>query len=184
MTELELYHHGILGQKWGVRRYQNKDGSLTSSGKKRYDAINLAKEKYKDAKKTADDAYTKAGEKWDATTKRGTIQNKKADNDFNKASDNWAADRKAAKKEYKDTKSKIKKEIKDTTKKLNDNATVVEKLVYNNATRKLAAKYIVNNNMSVAEATKKAKGVALRNTVAFTSAFGAITLANLYKMNH
>ena len=31
-----LSHHGILGQKWGVRRYQNKDGSLTSAGKKRY----------------------------------------------------------------------------------------------------------------------------------------------------
>lgn len=33
--ENELYHHGILGQKWGVRRYQNKDGSLTMAGKKR-----------------------------------------------------------------------------------------------------------------------------------------------------
>jgi hypothetical protein len=33
----ELCHHGILGMKWGVRRYQNKDGSLTSAGKKRYD---------------------------------------------------------------------------------------------------------------------------------------------------
>lgn len=31
-----LTHHGILGQKWGVRRYQNTDGSYTEAGKKRY----------------------------------------------------------------------------------------------------------------------------------------------------
>lgn len=32
----ELYHHGVKGMKWGVRRYQNKNGSLTPAGKKRY----------------------------------------------------------------------------------------------------------------------------------------------------
>lgn len=32
---MELYHHGIKGQKWGVRRFQNKDGSLTKVGKER-----------------------------------------------------------------------------------------------------------------------------------------------------
>lgn len=31
----ELYHHGILGQKWGVRRFQNYDGTLTNKGKNR-----------------------------------------------------------------------------------------------------------------------------------------------------
>ncbi len=37
MTQEEyLAHHGILGQKWGVRRYQNEDGTLTDLGKKRY----------------------------------------------------------------------------------------------------------------------------------------------------
>lgn len=35
MDSNELCHHGIKGQKWGVRRYQNKDGSLTYAGKKR-----------------------------------------------------------------------------------------------------------------------------------------------------
>ena len=32
-----LYHHGIKGQRWGVRRFQNRDGSLTSKGRVRYD---------------------------------------------------------------------------------------------------------------------------------------------------
>lgn len=37
MMNDELYHYGILGMRWGVRRYQKKDGTLTNSGKKRYD---------------------------------------------------------------------------------------------------------------------------------------------------
>lgn len=48
-TPSELYHHGVKGQRWGVRRYQNKDGSLTLSGKKRY------KQSYSDEAKSLSD---------------------------------------------------------------------------------------------------------------------------------
>lgn len=35
---MELYHYGVKGMRWGVRRYQNQDGSLTNAGKKKYKA--------------------------------------------------------------------------------------------------------------------------------------------------
>lgn len=40
--ENDLYHYGTKGMKWGVRRYQNHDGSLTSAGKKRYGSADLS----------------------------------------------------------------------------------------------------------------------------------------------
>lgn len=41
----ELYHHGIKGQRWGVRRYQNPDGTLTAKGKKRKEKLYAKAEK-------------------------------------------------------------------------------------------------------------------------------------------
>lgn len=52
----ELFHYGILGMHWGVRRYQNKDGTLTEAGKKRLerDTLRNAQKKPKDRADEAD----------------------------------------------------------------------------------------------------------------------------------
>ena len=68
----ELRHHGIKGQKWGVRRFQNSDGSLTPAGAKRYsaddyksalDKVNKADKTLKDVKKMRNEAEAKTYEK-------------------------------------------------------------------------------------------------------------------------
>lgn len=51
-----IYHHGIKGQKWGVRRFQNEDGSLTEAGRQRYQRTEAGQK----AEKELHDAYSRA----------------------------------------------------------------------------------------------------------------------------
>lgn len=58
MNQNELYHYGVLGMKWGVRRYRNSGGSYTREGLKRFDKsyedYQSKNNAYKDARKTKD----------------------------------------------------------------------------------------------------------------------------------
>lgn len=59
----ELYHHGIKGQKWGIRRFQNSDGSLTNAGRRRYTddpTVKKSKQDFKSAKKAYMEAQRRA----------------------------------------------------------------------------------------------------------------------------
>lgn len=59
----ELYHYGILGMKWGVRRYQNKDGSLTAAGEARYNK-EITKNSLKKKKDRAEESSLKDPNRW------------------------------------------------------------------------------------------------------------------------
>lgn len=63
--DLTLYHYGIKGMHWGIRRYQNADGSLTAAGKKRYsfDNVNALSEAVGEKRAAGDVAGAKAADK-------------------------------------------------------------------------------------------------------------------------
>lgn len=81
-TSEELYHHGIKGMRWGIRRFQNENGSLTNAGRKRYSVdIDKAKERVASAKKQKKDAAIE----YNRVTVGGMFYNQKATDTLNKA---------------------------------------------------------------------------------------------------
>ena len=106
----ELYHHGIKGMKWGVRRFQRKDGSLTSAGKKRYlddPSVKNSKAKMDAARKkqrAANADYTNASNKASFVPTKSNMQeaNKayarkiKADSEYRRSKFDYSTDKEAA----------------------------------------------------------------------------------------
>ena len=92
MNNNYLYHHGILGQRWGVRRFQNVDGSYTAAGKKKY-------QKPKEFMRDLDREFNKyekqnkaLGDRLDKTAKRFEKEANELLNDYDNAYKNAKMD--------------------------------------------------------------------------------------------
>lgn len=159
----ELYHHGIKGMKWGVRRFQKKDGSLTSAGRKRYDETKAAmKSAKKEYNKSFDKAYNRSIAALSPIKKHRQANDERWDDAANKA-----VEYRKAKKAYKAAKEARNRDIDNARREIDKKSTTFDKLMFSDGTRRVAAKYVADNNMTVDAAYKKAKGEALANSAAF-----------------
>lgn len=158
----ELTHHGVVGMKWGIRRYQDRSGNYTPAGKKRY-----LKDKTAPIQRDIDSFKNFKNGVKDKTGKQ--ILSKKDVADIVSGLKDV--------KSKKEAKLSRKYDIATTHQYINRQKSLKDKLIYNDAVRKKAAKYVVDKNMSVADATKKAKSDARRNTAALLAVYGAVTIA-------
>ena len=110
----EIFHHGIKGQRWGVRRYQNADGTLTDTGKKRYAQADSALKPGKDGKASKAEKITRSSNDMVNEVKRARKSGKDAktnssnNSEARKMSDaelNKRIDRMAREKRYRELKN-------------------------------------------------------------------------------
>ena len=92
-----LIHHGILGMKWGVRRYQNYDGTLTPAGRKHYYSTSGALHELNDKGKDFNRKQLKRAESYSGTTSYNV---RKGNPNFNKALDEYKQSKSENNKHY------------------------------------------------------------------------------------
>lgn len=86
----ELYHWGIIGQKWGIRRYQNPDGTLTKEGKQRYRVNSIGeyrKRQFEGGKNIADSASNITGKATEIIRKKRSKEAYNVSDEIHKMSD-------------------------------------------------------------------------------------------------
>lgn len=175
--EDELYHYGVKGMKWGVRK--RSENLPVSDTRRRYDE---AKANRKAAKKAYNKSFNKAYN-YSSTirlTKKGKAERDRRWEDTYDKLDTLDK----AKIDYKKAKVERNQQIRSAYKKVNEASGIGDRLKYNDATRKKAAQYMVDNNMSMGDARKKANKEAIRNTAIILGAYGGVLAATVYKSKH
>lgn len=149
-----ISHHGILGMKWGVRRYQNSDGTLTSAGKKRVENYNTwksAQSKADSQLKKANAAFTALGNTKLKRVVNASKTNTKEGRTYTKEWEKYADLQVKANKAYTSDVRKIHNEIKRNSKQVSKNLDKSDKSLYSeeaNEKRRDAASKMTDDMMT------------------------------------
>ena len=192
----ELYHYGVKGMKWGHRKradlekqagtFRASNGMKVAPSKNAYVRTMRNVVANRGVEKATRAFYRADSKRRHADTLTNRIDTAKGEQRIHKESQALREYNAHIKDLKKGTGTKHldkavrKNKIDDAYEKIESASSRMDRFIYSEGTRKKAAKYVVDNNMSVADATKKAKGVALRNTAAMVGVYGAITVASLY----
>ncbi len=196
--EYELQHYGVKGMKWGVRKkrsdlekqagtFRASNGMKVAPSKNAYVRTMRRVAANRGVEKLSSASYRAANTRLHADTLTNRANTVKGEQQIRKEAQalrEYNAHIKDLKKGTGDkylSKEVRKNKLDDAYEKVQTASTRKDRLIYSDGTRKKAAKYVVDNNMSVADATKKAKGDAWRNTAVFVGAYAAVSVASLYK---
>lgn len=168
----ELAHHGVKGMKWGVR----KDRYITN-----HQANKNRKKAYKEA---YIDSTKKSGGRVVSGYGVTAAIHPNLKSKYNAKAAGRAAGKQSLKndleynKQVKAARKQRRVDINKVYEKIHKSESFRDKLLYNNATRRAAAKYVVDHNMSMTDARKKANKEALRNTGILLAACGGMMVTS------
>lgn len=179
--EYELSHHGVKGQKWGVRRFQNKDGTLTKAGQKRYDK-ELAKVREEEKRLKNAEATKKKIDRLEA--RKAAIEKKKHENDPEepKTKEQKKSPKKMSEPELKEriARLKLEKECKDLEKSTTSRGEAFVRDVLETAGKNIATQltaYVMGTAVN-----KIAESIGVKNgTVTETTAEGAKVVKEVFE---
>ena len=186
-----LMHYGVKGMKWGHRKsraeLEKQAGTFTASNgmkvapsKNAYVRIMRKVAANRGVEKVSSDSYRNTVKKRNAdtlTNREHTVKGEKQIRKESQALREYNAHIKDLKKgdgtKHLD-KAVRKNKIDDAFEKVQTSSTRLNRAIFSDGTRKKAAKYMVDNNMSMKEAKKKANSEAIRNTAILLAAYGTI----------